>query len=182
MGRLRREVGFWASVGRLRVGDLWSPEIIGGVLLGVGAGVLAERYTQVDARVTIAGDFMAPAATLIGVVFAALALVVALMSDEYLRMLGSVKGGVLAFLGNFMLVIGLLVGSLLSAVVYRATAARLPTAVEQWAFGALAVLFAVSTLEVVALTRSVLMHGLARGRLLEVSDLDAQRDQRRRTG
>lgn len=180
MGRLRREVGFWGSVGRLHLSDLFTIEIGGGIVLGVAASVVLVREVDLTARQGLAGDYLALTPALLGVVFAALALVVALMSDAYMRHLRTATGGVLAFLGPFMLVIGLQVGTLLLTVGYRAFSAELPTEAEHWFFGVVTTLFAVSSLEVVALARSVLMHGLARSRFEEVANLDTARQ--RKTG
>lgn len=119
MNSPRRQVGFWPTVGRLRLRDLKSPEIVFGLLLGGGGALAAIRNSAVPARVLVAGDFLLLTPALVGVVFAALALVVALMSDTYLRVLRSVEGGLIEFLGPFMIVIGIQVGTLIGSVAYR---------------------------------------------------------------
>lgn len=181
MGSLRREVGFWKSVGRLHLSDLVTPEIGGGALLGAGAAVLLVGLADVKTRVVVAGDYLTLTPALLGVVFASLALVVALMSDDYLRQLNDAKGGLLDFLSPFMLVIGLQVGTLVGTVGFRAFAERMPTTAGNWAFGVVTVLFVISTLEVISLGRNVLMHGLARGRLQEITDLGSERERKRRS-
>lgn len=180
MGSLRREVGFWAAVGRLRLRDLLTVEIAGGAVIGSAASILLVRNTNLAARQDLAGDYLSLTPALLGVVFAALALVVALMSDAYLQQLRGTSGGVLAFLSPFMVVIGLQVGTILAVVGYRAFSGLATAQAEHWLFGVITVLFAVSTLEVVALARNVLMHGLARGRLEQVTNLSAERESRQK--
>jgi hypothetical protein len=74
-----------------------------------------------------------------------------------------------------MVSVGLQVGSLIAAVVYRATADHLAHTAKKWFFGAVSVLFFTAALDVVALARSVLMHGVARARGLKIRDLQASR-------
>jgi MFS family permease len=96
------------------------------------------------------------AGALLGIVFAAFALVIALMSDEDLRWLDDTESGVLGFLNPFMVSVGLQVGALIGSVLYRSIADHLPHTVEKWLFGAISVLFFTAALDVVALARSVL--------------------------
>lgn len=179
MGKLRRRVGFWGSVGKLQLSQLATVELGGCLVVGIVAGIFLFKHTDLAARIGIAGDVLPLAAALLGVVFAALALVVALLSESYLRLLNQEKDGILAFLSPFMVVIGIQVTAVIGAVGYRAFAKFVPPTVEHSLFCALTVLFLTSTLEVVALARSVIMHGLARARLQEVTDLDTARDARR---
>lgn len=180
MGSLRREVGFWGSVGRLRLADLATVEILGGAVLGIAGAVLMVRTLDVGSRISVAGDYLQLVSALLGIVFAGLALVVALISENYLRLLNQGPNGILGFLSPFMIAIGLQVATVLAAVAYRASALKLSgRAVESWAFGVVTVLFVVAALDVVALARSVLMHGLARARLQEVTDLQSERERKR---
>lgn len=179
MGKLRRRVGFWRSFGKLQLSQLATVELGGCLIVGIAAGVFLVKHTDLAARVAIAGDVLSLTPALLGVVFAALALVVALLSESYLRLLNEERDGILAFLSPFMVVIGIQVAAVIGAVSYRAFAKFVPPTVENWLFCALAVLFLTSALEVVALARSVIMHGLARARLQEVTDLETERDARR---
>jgi hypothetical protein len=111
-------------------------------------------------------------------VFAGLALVASLLSEDYLRLLRSGDSGVLGFFRPFMITIGIQVATVLGSVCYVAVA-RLLFQFEPWVFGAVSVLFVASCLEIVALTRSVLMHALLRSRFSEVSDIEAERERRR---
>jgi hypothetical protein len=182
MAKLRRRFGFWGAVGRLQLSDLVAPEILFGLALGGSGAWLLVSRTTVTERVGSAGDYLALVAALLGVVFAGFALVISLMSDRYLRLLGPPDDGVVNFLSPFILATGLQVGTILGTVAYRAGAPYLPPKLEPWAFGAISVLFAISVLDVVALARSLMMHGVARAKDLEVHDLQAKRDQRRGTG
>ncbi|QYJ04236.1 hypothetical protein KUV85_00715 [Nocardioides panacisoli] len=139
---------------------------------------LAARANLVDSYLPLAG-------ALLGIVFAALALVVGLFTTDYLRLLdedGS-GDGVVGFLSPFMIAIGLQVTVLIGGVSYGAAASQVPSTGEAWWFGVETTLFLVAALDVVALARSVVMHGVARSRMshAQVGDLDSRRDQRRRS-
>ncbi|WP_133147265.1 hypothetical protein [Mycolicibacterium novocastrense] len=180
MGELRRRVGFLAAVGRLRLSQFATIELGGALVVGIAASIFLVTHTDVTARVGFAGDILSLTAALVGVVFAALALVVALLSESYLRLLNAedAEQGLLAFLSPFMLVIGIQVTTVVGAVGYRAFANFLPKGLEPWLFGVLVTLFLMSALEIVALARSVVMHGLARAKLREITDLSEERDRR----
>ncbi len=126
-------------------------------------------------RQGVAGDYLVITGALLGIVFAGFALVIALMSDDYLRWLEDVESGVIGFLSPFMVSVGLQVATLIGAVLYSATADHMPGTAEKWFFGVISVLFFTAALDVVALARSVLMHGVARARGLKVRDLEAAR-------
>lgn len=179
MSSLRRRFGFWGSIGRLKLSDLAAPEFAFGALLGGGGGWYLAHTLSAEERVSTAQDFLLLAPALLGIGFAAFALIIALMSDQYLRLLQQTKDGVLSFLSPFVIATGLQAGTILATVAYRAAAVRLPHEVEVAAFIALCVLFTVSVLDVVALARSVLMHGMARAAALEIDDLEQQRGKRR---
>lgn len=178
MGSLRRRLGFWSAVGTMRLRDLAAPEIFGGLVLGVSGSILLINFATLAERRAVAGDLLTIAGALVGVVFAGFALVIALLSDDYLKWLDSSDSGIVGFLSPFLISIGLQVGSVLSTVIYRALADQVPAAVEHWAFGVACVLFSVAILDVVALARSVLMHGVARSRTLKVRDLGDERARR----
>lgn len=178
MADLRRKFGFWGAVGSLRLRDLAAPEFAWGLALGGGAAWYMVRFHDLDARVALAGDYLSITPALLGVVFAGFALVIALMSDAYIRLLQSTSGGALGFLRPFIIATGIQVGTLIGAVWYRAMASDLVPGAEPWVFAAVSILFAVSALDVVALARSVLMHGIARAAHLEIDDLSQKRERR----
>ncbi|MEU7890255.1 hypothetical protein AB0B54_32545 [Microbispora bryophytorum] len=172
MGDLRRRYGFWASIGRMRLRDLVAPEIAFGVIIGGAGSYLLISTTTTKDRIEIAGDYLQIASALAGVVFAGFALVIALLSDHYMRWLQKLESGVFGFLAPFMVSTGLQVGTLVLAVAYRASGEHINPKVEPWAFGVTSVLFFIAALDVVALARSVLMHGVARSRTLEVENFE----------
>jgi small-conductance mechanosensitive channel len=167
----------------MRLRAVFSTEIIVGAVIGVVCARLLVGNGTVTDRVGVAGDFLELSGALLGIVFAALALVVALISQEYLRHLDeNTDGGVLAFLSPFMIAIGIQVAVFMGAIGYRAFAADLPEKWEHWVFSGVTVLFAVAALDVVALARNVLLHGLARARLLKVTDLQQASERKRGQG
>jgi MFS family permease len=179
MGKLRREFGFWRSLGRMHLSDLMTPEIVSGLLIGAGLAAALDDLTAQAARGSVAGDYLAIAGALLGIVFAGFALVIALLSDDYLRWLEETDSGVIGFLSPFMVSVGLLVATLVGTVLYRALAAQLPRTAEEWCFGIISVLFFTAALDIVALARSVLMHGVARARGLKIRDLQSARNRDR---
>jgi MFS family permease len=179
MGRLRREFGFWRSLGRMRLSDLMTPEVVSGVLIGAGLAAALDDVATRSVREGVAGDYLVIAGALLGIVFAGFALVIALLSDDYLRWLDETDNGVTGFLSPFIVSVGLQVATLIGAVLYRAIAAQLPRTAEEWCFGVVSVLFFTATLDVVALARSVLMHGVARARGLKIRDLESARNRDR---
>jgi MFS family permease len=182
VGNLRRRFGFWGVLGRMRLADLKSPEIIVGVLLGVGLALLLNHLDSLSAIVGVAGDYLVISGALLGIVFAGFALVIGLLSDQYLRWLEQTESGILGFLSPFMISVGLQVGALVSAILYRALAAHVPREARDWAFGIVSVLFFVAVLDVVALARSVLMHGVARAEGLKITDFEEARGRDRKSG
>lgn len=187
----KKEVSFWRSVQSLPGSDILGWVTISAVVVGVGGGTLLLANTQVPDRVAIAGDFIALIAPLLGVVFAAFALVIALFSDEYLELLEDTGEGVVAFLRPFLVAIGLQVGTLLLTFIYRSGAAALAVA-DTWGskaevglFLAMTALVVMALLDVLALAKNVMLHGLlrakdARVRRLERESKAAQLDERRR--
>jgi hypothetical protein len=182
MAKLRRRFGFWGALGRMRLADLKAPEIVFGFLIGVGLALFLNQVDTQAARVGVAGDYLVISGALLGIVFAGFALVIALLSDQYLRWLEQTDSGVLGFLSPFMVSVGLQVGALLGAILYRALVAHVPREVREWAFGVVSVLFFVAVLDVVALARSVLMHGMARAEGLKITDFEEARSRDRRSG
>lgn len=172
-------MGFWGAVGRLRLSDVVSVENVSSLVLGGAGALVLVLNTSSATRHGVAGDYLAIAAALVGVVFAGLALVVALLSESYMKLLAESTSGVTGFLSPFMIAIGLQVGSLLISVAYRALG-ELPAfvPVEPWFFGAATVLFVTSCLEVIVLARNVFMHARLRVKQQTVTLLEQQRLQR----
>lgn len=164
MSTFRREHGFWAAVSGLKIKELFSAEIVVGVLIGGCIATLQVLWGDDKSRVGIAGDFLAITSALLGVVFAAFALLVAFFSPGYVALLNSLETGVKGFLQPFLLGIGVQVMVILGIVVFRALPAGTPDWLEIAAFYLLSVFFAAALMDVVALARSVLIHGVLRAR------------------
>ena len=130
MARLRREFGFWGSLGRMQLSDLATPEVIFGVLIGVGLAAALDNVSTQSARVAVAGDYLPIAGALLGIVFAGFALVIALMSDDYIRWLEETDSGVTGFLSPFMVSVGLLVATLIGQWCTGRFAVQLPPTAE----------------------------------------------------
>jgi hypothetical protein len=184
VGELRRKYGFWGTLGSFELRQFVSPEFVLGPLLGGGgAWFLLAKGTE-QSRIEVAGDYLSLTGALLGVVFAAFALVIAFLSDSYLRALRDTSSGVLGFLRPFMFSTGLLVGVVLGTVAYRGAAPYAPGWLEATVFIVLSILFVTAVLDVVALARSVLMHGIARSQTVStdgVSPMEPRRDGRRRS-
>lgn len=155
--------------------ELASVESLMSVATGASLAGLLYWLGSLDDRKGAASMFVAVVAALIGIVFAGVALVTSLLSDAYLRLLAESEPGVLGFLRPFMLAIGIQVATVLSAVFYVSLARAIPSAIEPWLFGVLAIMFSASCLEVIVLMRSVFMHALLRTRFAQVLDRGAQR-------
>lgn len=168
----RSDVGFWAAVGRLRLAEVLTVETGASLFMGGALGVLLWRWGSAEDRLAAAGHYLVVLPALVAIVFAGLALVAAFLSDSYLRLLRSAPSGVLGFFSPFLLAVGVQIGAVLGTVAYLALGPNMPECVEQVAFVALSVLFVAACLELVVLTRSVLMHVLLRSRLGEVAGGD----------
>jgi hypothetical protein len=179
MGSIRREAGFWTAVGRLRLSDVVSVETISSALLGSGLAWTLWQYEDLGQRVDVATSYVAVSAALVAIVFAGLALVASLLSETYLRLLDSGETGVLGFFRPFMIAVGVQITTVIGALLYSALAELIPATVEPWAFGVLSVLFFASCLEVVVLTRSVLMHAMLRSKFAKTVEATQARQEGR---
>lgn len=186
MSKLRRDVGFWPSLTRQSIGSVFlAPEFLWALLIGGAGGVLLVSVSTLRDRQEVAGDLLVVIGPLLGIVFAALALVVSFMSDRYLRLLHEhPEGGLRKFLGPFMVAVGLQVGALILAVAYRAGSSHLPSDVpvlEEGFFVALSFLFLWAVLDVVALARNVMAHALTRARADQAEQGEVRRLPTRRS-
>lgn len=175
VNQLRREVGFWGAVGRLKLRDLASLETVLGTVGAVGGTVALMLLVPVATRQTIAGDFLNITGALLGVVFAGMALIVALMSESYVKLLAQSDSGITNFLGPFTLAIGLQISALITTVAYRAFAPLVPPDLEPWFFGLASVLFVNSCLEMIVLARNVSLHARLRAKFGRVTSLEESR-------
>jgi len=135
-----------------------------GVLIGAGVATIQMVWGNRDARIALAGDFLSITSALLGVVFAAFALLVAFFSPGYVSLLNAIPSGVKGFLQPFLLAIGVQVALILGVVLYRSLPATVPDWVSHIGFYALSITSAAVLMDVVALARSVLIHGVLRGK------------------
>lgn len=182
MTSLRWRFGFWNALGNMSLRKLFlSPEFVGAILLGTGGGLVLLQITDINDRISVAGDALVLSGALLGIVFAGFALVVGLLSDSYLRWLEETPSGVEGFFASFIVAVGIQVGTLLMALSYRAAAPHLDESVERWVFGVLCFLVVFAALDVVALARDVYAHGVARARGVKIDEI-RQRKRGRGTG
>lgn len=187
MGRARREVGFWRAVGQLRLTDIVTVEFWSALAVGGGFSLWLISAGTTEIRGGIATNYLVVIAALLGIVFAGLALVVSLLSSDYLRLLQSSDSGILGFFRPFVIAIGLQILAILTTVFYvavtqilRADPENLFLDIEPWLFGTISVLFVGSCLELVVLTRSVLLHAKLRAQASELVELVAERERSKR--
>jgi hypothetical protein len=167
MPELRREVGFVNAIGKSRVASLIWPEGVGAAIVGIGGASLLLEYTDLEARLRTASDALVVLSPLLGVILAALTLVIAVSSNEYVNLLKKTSGGVVAFYRPFIIAIGLEIWTILLVIAYRATAQEVSQDAEGWMFRIVGFLVAFCLLDVLAVARSVLMHAMSRARMVE---------------
>lgn len=180
-GRGIPRIGVWRAFWRLgdfRLKNLLWPEGLPALLLGGGGAVLLVRAGSVSDRADQMGGVVQLSAALLAVVFTALAIMVALPAGRYLRALqrdDAESDGMQRFLEPFLLVLGVEVLVLLLALVYPLAAESVPAGVEHGAFYALGFLLVYGLLDVVALARSIVRHGIGRA---QDAVREAERDEK----
>jgi hypothetical protein len=164
---------FWRIVRDQWGWRLFHYEAIFACFIALGAGIPLAHLTNVSDRIAIAGDFLTLISAILGLLLAAFALVVAFFTESYTMLLQRYNPrGVRAFFSVFMINIGVDVGVVLLTIGYRAGANYLPSPVEKPAFVALAALFVYALLNVVAVTRNVMAHGVTRAELIELEQME----------
>jgi hypothetical protein len=175
LSSLRREVGFLHAIGQLRLKDiLWPEGMMALVVGGVGGGVVSS-LVDATARQDIAGDFLVLLGALLGIIFAGMAIVATMMSEDTVRWLSS-DSGIMPFFAPWVVAVGLQILTILLAVAYRATALLLPPPAEAVWFVVLCILFVYAMADVLALTRTVVAHSIVRERALRLRCLEDERD------
>jgi hypothetical protein len=159
-------VGIWRSVralGGYSFSEVIWPEAFFGALIGGGGTVAVALSTRVSDRVGAVGDLVGVAIGLLAVIFAALAIIVALPASRYLNLLGETPdGGMRVFLDPFLVAVGTQIVLVFLTVGYRLLAVHVPAGVEHAAFYALGFLFAFGILDIGALARQLVRHGVFR--------------------
>ncbi len=180
---LNRPIGFWRALGDFRLKEVLWPEGVLALLFGAGGAALALSATTLPEREDVVGTVLALAGGLFGVVFAALAIVVSLPSTSYLRMLGQTpQGGMRLFLDPFLVAAGTQVTIVVLAIAYRIIAEDVATWAEQVGFCALGFIFMFGLLDIVALARQLVRHGVLRAvdAVMEAEERDEQNTTLRR--
>jgi hypothetical protein len=98
------KVGVWRAVGRLgdlRVRQLLWPEGLPSLVIGGGGAFFIVRATAASTRVSAASDLVVLGGALLAVSFTALAIVVSLPSNRYLKAMAEGGGGMRVFLDPF---------------------------------------------------------------------------------
>lgn len=153
------------ALGQYRFVDAVWPGVIFGLAIGAGGAALAIQSTDTAARAQIAAEVMTLGGVLLAVTFAALAFVVAIPSGTYLRLLGETSdGGMQKFLDPFLVAVGVQVGLILLAIGYRIFADNIPNPIDHVAFAALGFLVVFAILDIAALARQLVFHGVLRAR------------------
>jgi hypothetical protein len=163
---LKKPIGVWravAGLGDYKAKHLIWPEGLLAAVIGGGGSVFIVRATTEADRIDAMGDVLPLAGAFLAVVFAALAIVVSLPSTSYLRMLEETPGGGMRrFLDPFLVAVGVQVTIVLLAVGYRLAAEHIPWWVEHAVFYAVGFLFVFGLLDLAALARALVRHGILR--------------------
>ena len=165
MAELRRQVGFVPALVKVGARSLLWPEGFWALVVGGAGGVVLTRCSTLKVRLDVAADGLVVLAPLLGVVLAALTLVIVISSDEYTRFLGKASEGILGFYRPFIIAIGLEIWTILTIIGYRAVAQELPSIWERLVFCAMCILIVFTLLDILAIARNVLMHALTRSKL-----------------
>jgi steroid 5-alpha reductase family enzyme len=158
-------VGIWRAFGTL--GNvpakrlLW-PEGLPALIIGIGGAVLIVRASGLPGRIAVMPVLLGLAGAILAVVFVALALVVSIPSPRYIRMLGETEGGAQAFLSPFLVAVGTQITIVFLALGYMLAAARVPRVVEHLVFYGIGLIVVFGLLDVAALARSLVRHGINR--------------------
>jgi hypothetical protein len=169
------QVGVWRAIGglfNLPAKNLLWPEGVPALVIGGGGAVLALRASHLPARVSAMSDLLFLSGAVLAVVFAALALVVSIPSSAYLRELSETRRGIQGFLDPFLVAVGIQVLLILLALGYKLAATGLPRVAEHIAFYAVGCIFVYGLLDVAALARSLIRHGIYRAALARQADDD----------
>jgi hypothetical protein len=164
------KIGVWRAAWRLSdlsLKRLLWPEGLPALVLGGGGAVLLVSASSVADRTGQMNNVVQLSAALLAVVFTALAIMVALPSGRYLQALqrnDPESDGMQRFLEPFLLALGVEVAVLLLALAYPLAAESVSAPVEHATFYVLGFLVVYGLLDVAALARSVVRHGIGRAK------------------
>lgn len=156
-------VGIWRAIGEFKLKEAVWPEGVVALALGGGGAAIVIGLTKPGARADAMSDVLVLAGAFLAVIFTALAIVVSLPSNRYLRMLDETPdGGIRRFLDPFLVGVGTQLAIVLLAVAYRLVSADVAKWIEHVAFGLVGFLFVFGVLDIAALARQLVRHGLLR--------------------
>jgi small-conductance mechanosensitive channel len=156
-----------AALGNYRFKDLIWPEGLPALLVGAGGTAVLVRVTTLTARTSAVSTLVGLTGVLLAVVFAALAIVVAIPTSRYLRALAETRrderpSGFQRFLDPFLVAVGTQITILILALTYGLAAGHVATWIEHIAFCVIGFLFVYGLLDIGALARSLVRHGIFR--------------------
>jgi small-conductance mechanosensitive channel len=169
-GDLVPKVGIWRSVahlGNYKLKDLLWPEGLPAIAIGIGGALAIVSATELSDRIAFMTTIAQLAAAFLAVVFTALVIMVALPSGSYLSALQKDdpwSNGMKDFLSPFLIAVGTQIAILLLAIGYGLAAQGVSESVEHIAFCVLGFLLVYGLLDIAALARSLVRHGILRAR------------------
>ena len=165
MSSPRKEVGFVGSLGKMTFLQFLWPEGVIALFVGVGGGSCVVRWGSVTEQSAVINEGLAIVGVLLGIVFAAFSLLFALSSDDYLRLLSKVEGGIVTFTQPFILALGFQIITIFFAIGYNASVGHVTSKISSGVFVFWCFLFSYVLVDVLALARNVALHGIYRARL-----------------
>jgi hypothetical protein len=174
-------VGAWHALGEFKLREAVWPEGAIALVVGGGTALYVVRSTTEAARIGIADDLLALGVGLLAVVFTALAIVVSLPSTGYLRMLAETpEGGMRRFLDPFLVAVGTQILIVLLSLAYKLLAGEVRDLFEAITFVVLGFLIVFGVLDIAALARQLVRHGMLRAADAVLEDRTEGREQVRR--
>lgn len=171
MSSPRKEVGFIGSLGKMTLVQFVWPEGVLALVIGGGGGTCLVLWGSVEERGAVISEGLTIAGVLLGIVFAAFSLLFALFSDDYLRLLAKIEGGIATFTRPFILALGFQVMSIFLAIGYNGAVSHVSSLISKIVFIFWSFVFAYSLVDVVALGRNVALHGIRRANLAVSSSI-----------
>jgi hypothetical protein len=168
MGGSAPRVGIWRSIGALadyKVRRILWPEGIPALAIGAGGAFALVQATDVSSRMGFMPTVLQISAAFLAIVFTALAIMVALPSGRYLSALQKDdpdSDGMASFLAPFLIAVGVQIALLIIGTGYRLAADAVSAPVEHVSFCLLGFLFVYGLLDIAALARTLVKHGILR--------------------